>query len=318
LRIITGFRYLLAAVALTVIVLPCIGVAWLLAPVMTDPVPGFVARKGELQSVEVTLRRQLDDGVLTEVTLHSSSGLTVQLALRQPLRPLPSRPILLLIAGQETGRDAVMVFPETHGVAVAALSYFYQGGGGFSRLGLAMNLHKVQQAILDTAPAVMLANDYLLAHAGLDSDNLELAGVSFGAFLAAAPAVLDPRVRRLWLIHGAGDPAAVLEHSLENKIPLAPLRALVARFLATIAGSEYLSSHIWVGRIPPRPVVVVNGRADDDLPVTAVRALHDALGDSGEIIWTEGGHIHPKRPETIIAVIDIMLQRIVQEAAPVP
>jgi hypothetical protein len=49
-----------------------------------------------------------------------------------------------------------------------------------------------------------------------------------------------------------------------------------------------------------------------------VRALHDALGDSGEIIWTEGGHIHPKRPETIIAVIDIMLQRIVQEAAPVP
>lgn len=308
----------MAILALAIIVLPCIGVAWLLAPVMTDPVPGFFARKGELQSTEVTLRRELDDGVLSEVTLYSSSGLTVQLALRQPDRPLAGRPILLLIAGQETGRDAVMVFPETHGVAVAALSYFYRGSGGFSRLGLAMNLHKVQQAILDTPPAVMLANDYLLAHAGLDSGNLELAGVSFGAFLAAVPAALDPRVRRLWLIHGAGDPAVVLEHSLENKIPLAPLRALVARFFATIAGSEYLSSHIWVGRISPRPVVVVNGRADDDLPVTAVRALHDALGDSGEIIWTEGGHIHPKRPETIIAVIDIMLQRIVQEAALVP
>ena len=312
----TALRLVAAALA-AVFLLLCAGVAWLLAPVMTDPVPGFAARKGVLQSFEVTSQRELDDSVLTEIALSSSSGLTVELALRRPRNPLPTRPILVMIAGQEAGRDAVMMFPATHGVAVAALSYLYEGSRKFSRLGLglALDLHKVQRAILDTPPAVMLANEYLLLHAELDSDNLELVGVSFGAFLAAAPAALDSRVRRLWLIHGAGDPAAVIERGLEKNIPLAPLRILVARFLAAAAGSRYLSSEKWVGRIAPRPVIVINGRADDGLPAAAVRALHDALGQPSEVIWVEGGHIHPKRPDTITRVIDIMLQRIVRDAA---
>ncbi len=310
----TALRLVTAALA-AVILLLCIGVAWLLAPVMTDPVPGFAARQGELQSFEVTSRQELEDSVLTEIALRSSSGLRVELALRRPHNPLPTRPILVMIAGQEAGRDAVMMFPATHGVAVAALSYLYEGSRKFSRLGLALDLHKVQRAILDTPPAVMLANEYLLQHAELDSDNLELVGVSFGAFLAAAPAALDSRVRRLWLIHGAGDPAGVIERGLEKNIPLAPLRTLVARFLAAAWGSRYLSSEKWVERVAPRPVIVINDRADDDLPAEAVRALHDALGEPSEVIWTEGGHLHPKRPETIIKVIDIMLQRIVRDAA---
>lgn len=48
---------------------------------------------------------------------------------------------------------------------------------------------------------------------------MELAGISFGAYLAAVPAALDPRVKRLWLIHGSGDPAAVLEAGLRKRIP---------------------------------------------------------------------------------------------------
>ena len=111
------------------------------------------------------------------------------------------------------------------------------------------------------------------------------------------------------------DPAAVIERGLEKNIPLAPLRILVARFLAAAAGSRYLSSEKWVERVAPRPVIVINGRADDDLPAEAVRALHDALGQPSEVIWVEGGHIHPKRPDTITRVIDIMLQRIVRDAA---
>jgi hypothetical protein len=285
---------------------------------MADPLPGFAARKGELQSFEVTSRRELEDSVLTEIVLRSSSGLTVELALRRPHKPLSTRPILLMIAGQEAGREATMMFPTTRGVTVAALSYPYQGSRKFSRLCLALDLHRVQEAILDTAPAVMLANDYLLNHAELDSDNLELVGVSFGAFLAAVPAALDSRVRRVWLIHGAGDVAGVLERGLENNLPLAPLRALVARFLAATAGSRYLSPEKWVGRVAPRPVIVINGSDDDDLPAEAVRALHDALGEPSEVIWVEGGHIHPKRPETIIRVIEIMFQRIGERAGERP
>ncbi len=307
--------HLAAASAALVLLLLGAAALWILLPVLADPVPGFAARKGELLSVEVTSQRELADSRLSEITLTSTSGLTVELALRQPHVPLPTRPILVMIAGLETGRDAVMMLPATRGVTVAALSYLYEGNREFSRLALALDLHKVQRAIVDTPPAVMLANDYLLQRVDLDSENLELVGVSFGAFLVAAPAALDPRVRRVWLIHGAGEAARVIDRGLEKSISLAPLRLLVAKFLAAAVGSRYLSPEKWVGRIAPRPVMVINGRADNDLPREAVKVLHDALHMPYEVIWTEGGHIHPKRPETIAEVIDLMFQRVVQDAS---
>jgi len=285
--------------------------SWTLLPVLDDPVPGFAERQGILAQADETAHYQLTDSSLTEVTLTSTSGLQVQLALRRPHLPLEDSPVLVLIAGQETGRDAAMIFPDTHGVTVAALSYLYRGSNEFSRLGIATDLHKIQQAILDTTPAVMLANDYLLHHAQLNAASIELVGVSFGAFLAAVPAALDERISRLWLIHGAGEPARVIDRGLEGKIWPDPLRALVARFLSEVAAARHLTPERWVGRVAPRPVLVINGTDDDDIPREAMLALHDSLKDPHEIMWVDGGHIHPKRPETVSRVIDLMFSRLV-------
>lgn len=306
----SGLKFIAISVAAVAVIL--IGLAWwTLLPVLDDPVPGFVERQGTLAKIDETAHHDLADSTLTEITLTSTSGLQVQLALRRPHEPLEDSPVLVLIAGQETGRDAAMMFPETHGVAVAALSYLYHGSRDFSRLGIASDLHKIQRAILDTAPAVMLANDYLLDHAQLDSPSIELVGVSFGAFLAAVPAALDDRISRLWLIHGAGEPAQVIDRGLQGKIWPQPLRALAARYLSTVAAARYLTPERWVGKVAPRPVLVINGREDDDIPRQAVQALHDSLEDPHEIFWVDGGHIHPKRPETISRVIELMFSRIV-------
>jgi hypothetical protein len=58
----------------------------------------------------------------------------VQVALRRPHLPLKDSPVLVLKAGQETGRDAAMIFPDTYGVTLAALSYLYRGSNQYSRL----------------------------------------------------------------------------------------------------------------------------------------------------------------------------------------
>ncbi|MEM1154578.1 MAG: hypothetical protein AAGI44_10575 [Pseudomonadota bacterium] len=284
---------------------------WVLYPVLTDPVPGFAVRQGTLISAEDTGFYELTDSTLTEMTLTSSSGMQVQLALRRPDQPLPGNPVMVLIAGQESGRAAAMMFPETHGVAVAALSYLYQGSDEFSRMGIAMDLHKIQQAILDTTPAVMLAIDYLYDQSGLNPQSVELVGVSFGAFLASVPAALDERISRLWLIHGAGDPARVIDRGLEGRVWPGALRAGISNFLARVGGWPHLTPERWVGEVAPRPVIVINGLDDDDMPELSVGALHAALGEPNEVLWVEGGHIHPKRPETITRVIDLMFPRLV-------
>jgi hypothetical protein len=234
----------------------------------------------------------------------------VELALRLPHERLPHSPLLVILGGQETGRAAVEVIPDTRGVVVAALSYPFGTVPHRDGLQLAFALGRIQRGILDTPPAVLLAIDYLLARPDLEIEQVELAGISFGAYLAAVPAALDPRVKRLWLIHGSGDPAAVLEAGLRKRIPWSVLRQGLASLLATVAAAHHLSPEYWVARIAPRSLVVVNARADTALPPNAVRVLHESLAPPYEVLWTPGDHVHPKRPETIRAITDMLFERI--------
>jgi hypothetical protein len=204
----------------------------------------------------------------------------------------------------------VDILPDTRGVAVAALSYPFGTIPHRDGLALALALPGIQRGILDTPPAVMLAIDYLLGRPDLNPGRLELAGISFGAFLAAVPTALDPRIERLWLIHGAGDPGGVIEAGLRERVPLRPLRVAVARLLAGIAGAHHLSPELWVGDVSPRPLIVVNATEDSALTGSAVDALHAALRAPFEILWSPGDHVHPKRPETIDYITGLLFGRI--------
>lgn len=282
---------------------------WLLFPVLADPVPGFEERRGALAAVEETSRREHDGATLVELTLRSTSGLQVELALRKPHDLDPEQPMLLMLGGQETGRAAVEVLPQTYGVPVAALSYPFPTIPHREGLAMLQALRGVQRGILDVPPSVMLAIDYLQTRPDL-SRELELAGISFGAYIAAVPAVLDPRVQRLWLIHGSTDPVGVIERGLEGRLGPRPLRRLVAWSLASAAGAHHLGPDSWVARMSPRPVVVISARDDSALPPGAVMALHDRLRAPAEVHWTEGDHVHPKRPEVVGAIVDLMFSRI--------
>ena len=70
----------------------------------------------------------------------------------------------------------------------------------------------------------------------------------------------------------------------------------------------------WVGRIAPRSVIAVNATDDDSLPRSSIEALHRALGESSEVIWVPGGHVKPRRAETVQAIADLILTRLAMES----
>jgi hypothetical protein len=280
----------------------------LLLPVVAEP--EFQARRGELADAHKTGRWVVPGGRIEEISLTSTSGLAVELALRLPDEPLPGRPLLIMLSGQETGRKAVELLPDTRGVAVAALTYPFGTVPHRDGLALTLALRRIQRGIVDTPPAVLLAADYLLARPDLAPGRVELAGISFGAYLAAVPAALEPRIERLWLIHGSGDPQGVIEAGLRKRIGVEPIRRGVAWFLATAAAAHHLSPEHWVARVAPRPLIVVNAAEDSSLPAEAVNVLHQALKPPFEVLWSPGDHVHPKRPETIDYITDLLFQRI--------
>ncbi len=281
---------------------------WLLLPVAQTP--DFTARKGTVVQATTTDEWAIADGRVKQITLVSSSGLEVELALLIPTEPLPGRPLLLMLGGQETGRQAVDILPSTRGVAVAALSYPFGVIPHRDGFELALALPRIQQGILDTPPAALLAMDYLQQDSELNPGRIELAGISFGAFLAAVPTVLDTRVERLWLIHGSGDPQDVIEAGLRERVPVPLLREGIAWLLVTFAGAHHLSPEYWVGDVSPRPLIVVNATADSALTDSAVEVLHGALRQPFEVLWSPGDHVHPKRPETIQYITELLFSRI--------
>ena len=177
--------------------------------------------------------------------------------------------------------------------------------------GLFGNILHVQQTLRDVTPAIMLTLDYLLQLEHVDPAQVELVGVSLGAFLAPPAAALDERITRTWLVQGAGDPGSIYAYQLRDRVAWDAWRRVSAGLLALLSDVHHLAPEYWVGRIAPRPVVVINSRQDRAFPAENVHVLHDALAEPYEIIWLEeGGHVRPDETAIIQQLSNIVLARI--------
>ena len=288
--------------------------ATLVGPVLRDPTAGFAARKGRLAGVEVRAATRHGSSTVTELRLVADSGLAVDLTVRVPDGPDRPRPTVLILGGRGTGRDAARLGSDIGDVAVAALSYPFAGDPTVKGVRAVLRLPRIQRAMLDTVPAILLATDYLLEQPFIDASRFELVGVSLGAFLVSPAAVLDKRIRRVWIVHGAGNPAEVIDYGLRDRIRIQPLRRMIAALLNVLVAGDHLAPELWVGRMSPRPVIAINARDDGRLPRACVDALHAALKDPYEIIWVDGPHVQPNRPEVIEALSEQILKRVSHEA----
>ncbi len=301
------FRWLawgLAAVSLVVLFFA----TWLWRAAQQPP--EHLARKGQLVKVEAVSEYRLKGDEVREFRLFSDSGLVADIAVRRPARELEHRPLLMVMGGQETGRAAVDVIPDTRGATVAAISYPFGTVPHRSLVDVFLALPRIQQGIFDTPAVALLALDYLLSpDAGINPGRVELAGISFGAYLASVPAVLDSRIERLWLIHGGGAPAEVFDYGLGKRIPVTPVRLAVSNYLAGVAGAPHLGPEAWVPQLAPRPLILVHAERESSLPKSAVAALEAAVSGPVEILYTPGKHVHPKRPEVVDAISRLMFDR---------
>ncbi len=120
-----------------------------------------------------------------------------------------------------------------------------------------------------------LALDWLKTRPDVDSRRVGLLGYSMGAMMGSILGGVDNRVK-----------AAVLEVGGD---PIRPyLRMLPAAMREPV---EFVSTSNYVGHIAPRPVLMINAKADQTMKEDAAKRLQDAAREPKQIIWAEGGHI---------------------------
>ncbi len=272
----------------------------------------FIERAGSVgaSTVEVTAGGEFIDEY---VSLESTSGLTAELRVRRPVDG-ERVPVLLVLGGYDTGKNAVELAGAPNGVAFAALDYPYDGEeslSGWHRMFTA--IPDVQQAFLDSPAVMMLAVDWLDAQPWVE--RVELIGASLGVPFTAVAGALDERFSRIWLLHGGGDNGAWVEHAAKSEIKNGALRSIVGRSILFLCYGNSFDTDEWVLRTAPRDVVIVMAKDDDFVPPDAQQAFVD-IGDREhvEIIWTEGRHIMPGRPDELGQLLNVVLERVADPA----
>ena len=244
------------------------------------------------------------------VRVIATSGLALELTMRRaPEDGTGPLPLVVILGGHHTGRDAVRLLGDTRGTVVAALSYPFEGDPRPEATTFLREIPKIRAAFLDTPPAIMLSLDYLLRRPEVDRARVELVGVSLGAPFVTIAGALDQRFTRVWVMHGSGGSFAPLEMNMRRTIGFAPLRWVAAAVANVIIAGPRLAPERWVAQIAPRPFVMVSAEGDERLPREAVEKLFRAAREPKTMIWMPGEHVHADTA-TIRRLADIVLAKV--------
>jgi pimeloyl-ACP methyl ester carboxylesterase len=253
----------------------------------TDYTDRFIELHGTLTRGEDTCVGEADGHLLYEIFLENSSGIQTNGFMKVPADAQDKCPVLLILGGLRTGRKNIEYIHGTRGIILLALDYPY--GGKITQMSaweFIRWIPEIRRAVINTIPATMSAIDYLLSRGDVDPERIIVIGGSLGAFFVPAHAAADDRTAAAVMIFGAADIQGVLSSMTEIPRPLAkPAGWLGGVLVSPVEPLKYMES------IPPRPLLIISGTEDSEIPVECSLLLHEAAREPKTIKWMETGHV---------------------------
>ncbi len=269
-----------------------------------DKTAVFHRVRGEYREARVLAVEERGESRLRLLQLVNDRGEAVATAyVRRPHRLVEDYAIVLTYAGAKTGDRILALIPERPDVVLAAVQYPYHNPQG-----LVEHLrwpYDVRRAAFRTVAGGMLAVSFLERDEGLDLGRLTVVGASLGTAFATLHGALDPRVPRVFLLHGGGDFPAVLA-AIQRRQNRAWLAAPSA-WGAAVLFHTFDPVH-WVGRIAPREVRMVATRHDRYFPVASIEALYQRAGEPKSLVWTDTDHVRSSRS----AIAEDLVRRVAE------
>jgi fermentation-respiration switch protein FrsA (DUF1100 family) len=240
------------------------------------------------------------------VTLHSATGRVVTGQLLRPRRN-GCLPAALLQDGREENSDVIGRLPAEFGdVVVLSLDYPHDVPYTVALTDFLLHRARLRAAARQIPAAFSLGAAYLAQRADVDTSRMAIAATSFAVPFAVIAAAFDERFRNVALIYGAGQLSSVLAANLTG-VPRPLRRPLAAAAMWPFAD---FAPERFIGRIAPRPIVMVNGVDDPQMPAAAAQHLFDAAHEPKSIVWLHTGHLMPTDSALIRTLIDTAFARL--------
>jgi pimeloyl-ACP methyl ester carboxylesterase len=258
-----------------------------------DFLPYFIERTSPLAEVEETVIEEHPDHRVVRLKLENERGIWVEAHLKIPNVGGPRHPVLITMGGAGTGRKPIDLLKNTGDWFILALDYPYHGSTeDMSKLEFLRIVPEAREGVMETVPASRMALDYLWSREDVDRDRVVLAGGSLGALFAPALGAVEPRLSAVAIVFGAGDLESVINANLNLPWPARPVVGWVGSVI--VSPLEPLK---YIHRIAPRPVFMLSGTEDDQMPLRASTVLHERAGEPKTIQWLPVGHVNIRDPE---------------------
>lgn len=188
------------------------------------------------------------------------------------------------------------------GFATMALDAVYHGERSANRPMIYKTaFYRLRDSTIQTVIDYRRAIDYLETRPEIDSKRISLIGVSMGAMMGAILAAVDTRVQCPMLLVGGADRGLVgrlSEHTPWKQLRKENPKVNFDEVSRVLAPADPLN---FVDKISPRPVLMINGKADDYMPAQASKLLHETAKEPKMVLWMESGHALPT--QEVLAVL---------------
>ncbi len=241
-----------------------------------------------------------------KVTFNSVNDERVPALLCVPRAAEAPFPCIILLHG--LGQDKSLI-DDIHprymksGYAMICIDSQYRGerkrpGTSF----ISFNMFQTRQTFAQTIVDARRAVDFLETRNEINPDQIVLLGASMGGVLGATVAAHEPRIRGALLLYAGGNLRRLLAESTIIYPRTTWWRSALAGVSGVILRETDPVRHI--GRISPRPVLMINGSRDTVVPPRCAEELFAAAREPKQIIWHDSDHIGLDGIELVETCID--------------
>ncbi|MBN1406310.1 MAG: hypothetical protein JW956_00890 [Calditrichaceae bacterium] len=229
---------------------------------------------------------------------------TIEAFISLPLiRYMPTMPVIIVLGGLEIGIHNFRYISEPGNNVIVIYQYPYKTDQWRNNY-VITQVPIVRRKILEVPAQIISLVEWIRIQSWADTSRINISGYSFGAFFTPAVYHLD-NIKEQYLAPGVIAYGGVDSYQLlmtNMKKTILPLKMLASWFVSTSLHPIEPALHL------PQmnnEFLIINGNMDDQIPMECWQELHQLVPEPKTIIILEEGHMHPRKPELTLKLVNL-------------